>query len=78
MKTKKVKFDEYYQNKRIEYITGLCRLRNRFNTRSVRERPRDDLEEKLLLAFDKKRWQRMMESGELVKIGKRHWTLKIF
>jgi hypothetical protein len=44
----------------------------------VRERPRDELEEKLLLALDKKRWERMMESGELVKIGKRHWVLKIF
>ena len=78
MEVKKVKFDEYYLNKRSEYLTRLCRLRNSFKTRSVRERPRDDLEEKLLLALDKKQWQRMMESGELVKRGKRHWLLKIF
>ena len=78
MKTKKVKFDEYYQNKRIEYVSKLAKLRKCFNTRSVRERPRDALEEKLLLILDKKRWERIIESGELVKIGKRHWSLKIF
>jgi len=78
MKIKKVKFDEYYRNKRFEYMTGLCRLRNGSHTRSVRERPRDELEEKLLLALDKKRWQRLTASGELAKIGDRHWVLKIF
>ena len=77
MKIKKVKFDEYYQNNRFEYLTRLCRLRNGFKMRAVRERPRDELEEKLLLALDRKRWKRMIESGELVKIGKRHWVLKV-
>ena len=78
MKMKRVKFDVFYRNKRFEYVTRLCRLRNRFHTRSVRERPRDELEEKLLLALDKKRWQRMIASGELTKKDDRHWVLKIF
>jgi hypothetical protein len=78
MKVKKVKFDKYYRNKRLEYVAKLCRLRNSFDKRSVRERPRDELEEKLLLTLDKKRWQKMMASGELVKLGNRHWALKIF
>jgi len=78
IKVKKVRFDEYYRQNRIKYAARLCSLRNSFNTRSVRERPRDELEEKLLLALDKKRRQRMMASGELVRIGERHWVLKIF
>jgi len=59
-------------------MAGLCRLRNGSHTRSVRERPRDELEERLLLALDKKRWQRMIASGELTKMDYRHWVLKIF
>ena len=78
MKVKKVKFETYYRNKRLEYVAKLCRIRNSFDTRSVRERPRDELEEKLLLSLDKKRWQKMMASGDLVKLGNRHWALKIF
>ena len=78
MKVKKVKFETYYRNKRLDYVAKLCRIRNSFDTRSVRERPRDDLEERLLLSLDKKRRQKMMASGELVKLGNRHWALKIF
>ena len=77
MKTKKIKFDEYYQKKQIDYRSKLSKLRKCFKTRSVRERPRDELEEKLLLALDQKRRERIIESGELIKIGKRHWALKI-
>ena len=78
IKVKKVRFDEYYRNNRIKYTAMLCSFRNAFKTRSVRERPRDELEERLILALDKKRRQRMMASGELVRIGERHWALKIF
>jgi len=78
MKMRKVKFDEYYRNKRFEYAGKLCRLRKGLYTRSVRERPRDPLEERLLLTLDRKRWQRMTASGELAKIADRHWVLKIF
>lgn len=77
MKVKNVNFDKYYRNKRYEYAAKLCRLQNSFKGRSVRERPRDVLEEKLLLALDKKRWQKMISSGDLVKINSRHWKLKI-
>ncbi|MFC2149295.1 hypothetical protein ACFLQ8_01200 [Candidatus Auribacterota bacterium] len=48
-----------------------ARLENEFKTRTVRQRPRDPLKEKLLLELDKKRWERAIKDGSIKILGKR-------
>jgi hypothetical protein len=66
-----VDFDTYYKKNRCIYAKRLLPLFNTFQGRCPRMKPRDPIEEKLLIESCIKRWNRMLASGEIEEIAPR-------
>jgi hypothetical protein len=77
MKPQKViDFNQHWKNK-VRYRIKLLSLENEFTGRVPRGRPRDPVEEKLLLRLDLARWQEKVKKEEIVKITSHCWQIKI-
>ena len=70
-----IDFDQYREEKRIEYAHQLAKIRASFSHRVARERPRDPEKYKLLLLLDQARMKKMLASGEIERLGQRVWRV---
>lgn len=77
MKKRIFDFDKYVKAKRLKFFKSLRELEGELKVRLARERPRDPVEERLLMQLDKNRMEQMLKSGELKILGPRTWRLKI-
>ena len=70
---KRIDYDTY----RVEAASVLLRKRvailNSLSGRLPRQRPRDPVEEILLGRLIRANYRRLLESGELVRVGPRRW-----
>ena len=77
MKKRVFEFDKYVKTKRLKFFKSLRELEEESTVRLVRERPRNPIEERLIMQLDKNRMEKMLKSGELKILGPRTWRLKI-
>ncbi|MGB9612818.1 MAG: hypothetical protein ACPL4K_01395 [Candidatus Margulisiibacteriota bacterium] len=77
MKKRTFDFDKYVKTNRLKFFRNLKEFEEESKVRLVRERPRDPVEERLLIQLDKNRMEQMLKSGELKILGPRTWRLKI-
>lgn len=77
MKKRVFDFDKYIKDNRSRFFDNMARLEIETTSRLVRERPRDPLKERLLCRLDNDRRRKMINSGELQRLGPRKWRLKI-
>lgn len=69
-----IKFDEYYEKNKIEFMKKRLLLREK-RLRKSREKSKDEWE--ILHIISKEKLRKSLESKELEKIGLRKWRLKI-
>lgn len=77
MKKRVFEFDKYVKANRLKFFKTLRELEEEYKVRLVRERPRNPIEERLLMQLDKNRMEKMLKRGELKILGPRTWRLKV-
>ena len=70
---RRVDYDSYRREKRPELLRKRVAVLNATSGRQPRQRPRDPDEEALLGRLIRARYARLLESGELVRVGRRRW-----
>jgi len=78
MTSKPINYDEYVKNNRIAFVLQLAKIRNSFTERIPRQRPRDPIEEKLLLQSTLIRRSRLIQNGDWIELAPRKWRVKVF
>ena len=68
---KEVRYEEYIQAARGRFGALRARVENQFKGRMARQRPRDSVKEDLMLAMDKRRWERALAEGRIQILGHR-------
>ncbi|MDI6784093.1 MAG: hypothetical protein QME64_08380, partial [bacterium] len=66
MTSKPTNYDEYVKNNRITTVLRLARIRNSFTKRIPRQKPRDPIEEKLLLQSTHIRRNRLIQTQDWI------------
>ncbi len=69
-----IKFDEYYEKNKIEFMKKRLLLREK-RLRKSRKKSKEEWD--ILHRISKERFKKSLESKELEKIGLRRWRLKI-
>lgn len=69
-----IKFDEYYEKNKIEFMKKRLLLRDK-RLRKSRNKSKEEWE--ILHIISIERLKRFLESKELEKVGLRRWRLKI-
>ena len=72
-----VDFDQYLKENKILFKKKQLSVYNSFQGRCPRQRPRDPIEERMLIESTIKRWKRYIESGELTEIAPRVWRWRV-
>ncbi len=70
---RRVDYDEYRKAKGPERVRIRAAILNERSGRMPRQRPRSPEEEMVLGRLIRARYQRLLDSGELVKLGPRRW-----
>lgn len=70
---KRVNYDSYRQDRAPELLRKRVALLNTFSQRQPRQRPRHPQEEALLGRLIRAKFRRLLESGDLVRVGPRRW-----
>ena len=72
-----VNFDKYLKDNRVKFKKKQLSVYNSFQGRCPRQKPRDPIEERLLIESTIRRWKRFINSGELTEIAPRIWRWRI-
>ena len=70
---RRVDYDSYRRDRGPELFRGRIEVESRRSGRSPRPRPRDGVEERILSRLIRSRYERLLSTGELERIGPRVW-----
>ena len=70
---KRIDYDMYRREAASALLRKRVAILNSFSRRLPRQRPRDPAEEVLLGRLIRANYRRLLESGELVRVGPRRW-----
>jgi hypothetical protein len=73
-----INYDTYAETHRIEFIHKLVKVENQITKRIPRQRPRNPIEEKLLLQLDITRRDRLIRNGDWIELAPHKWRVKVF
>ena len=70
---RRLDYDIYRRDRGPELFRRRIEIENRRSGRSPRSRPRDGVEERILSRLIRSRYERLLSTGELERIGPRKW-----